>query len=209
MKKSLGAKPLALPSPVWVIGSYNSAQRPNIMVISWGGICCTTPPCVAISIQKTRSTYANIIEHNAFTINIPSRRHLAETDYAGIVSGINTDKFSVTGLTAVKSEMVNAPYVKEFPLIMECELLHTIDIGSHTQFIAQICDVKADEAVLGKNGMPTADKVNPIISSASERAYYALGDYLERAYSPGMVLLGNPTDKKTLDAITPDETSHK
>jgi flavin reductase (DIM6/NTAB) family NADH-FMN oxidoreductase RutF len=195
MKRSLGAKPLALPSPVWVIGSYNSALRPNVMVISWGGICCTTPPCVAISLQKTRSTYANIIEHSAFTINIPSRRHLAETDYVGIVSGINTDKFSATGLTAVKSKVVNAPYVKEFPLIMECELIHTINIGSHTQFIAQILDVKADEAVLGKNGLPTADKVNPIISSASDRAYYALGEYLERAYSPGISLLDNTAYK--------------
>lgn len=192
MKISLGAKPLALPSPVWVIGSYNSDQRPNIMVVSWGGICCTTPPCVAISMQKTRSTYTNIIEHNAFTISIPSRQHLVETDYAGIVSGINTDKFAATELTAVRSAIVNAPYVKEFPLILECELLHTIDIGSHTQFIARIRDVKADEAVLGKNGLPTAEKVNPLISSASDRAYYALGDYVERAYSPGMILLEDP-----------------
>lgn len=192
MKKSLGAKPLALPSPVWVIGSYDSHQRPNIMVISWGGICCTTPPCVAISIRKTRSTYANIIEHNAFTINIPSRRHLVETDYAGLVSGINFNKFSATGLTAVKSSLVNAPFVKEFPLIMECELLHIIDIGSHTQFIAKILDVKADEAVLGNNGLPVAEKVDPIISSACDSAYYALGDYLERTYSPGMALLEGP-----------------
>ncbi len=202
MKISLGAKPLALPSPVWVIGSYNSDQRPNIMVVSWGGICCTTPPCVAISMQKTRSTYTNIIEHNAFTISIPSRRHLVETDYAGIVSGINTDKFAATGLTAVRSAIVNAPYVKEFPLILECELLHTIDIGSHTQFIAHILDAKADEAVLGKNGLPTAEKVNPIISSSSDRAYYALGEYLERAYSPGMVLLDNSAYEKAPDAIT-------
>ena len=190
MKKSLGAQALAIPSPVWVIGSYNANGRPNIMVVSWGGICCTTPPCVAISIQKTRSTYVNIIEQDAFTISIPSRRYLVETDYAGIVSGIHADKFSATGLTAVKSTLVDAPYVKEFPLILECRLLHSIDIGSHTQFIGQIVDVKADEAVLGDNGLPTAEKIDPIISSAGDRAYYALGEYLERAYSPGMVLEG-------------------
>ena len=201
MKRSLGAKPLALPSPVWVIGSYNSSQRPNIMVISWGGICCTNPPCVAISIRKSRSTYANIMEHSAFTINIPSSRHLVETDFIGIVSGANSDKFSVTGLTAVKSGIVNDPYVKEFPLVMECELLHTIDIGSHTQFIAQIIDVKADESVLGKDGLPAAEKVNPIISSASDKAYYALGEYLEQAHSPGMALLDDSACKKTPDSI--------
>jgi len=189
VKQSLGAKPLALPSPVWVIGTYSSDGQPNIMVVSWGGICCTAPPCVAISLRKTRLTYTNIIESNAFTLNVPSQQYLVETDYLGMVSGIDADKFSVTGLTAVRSEMVNAPYVKEFPLVMECRVLQSIDIGSHTQFIGQIVDVKSDDAVLGNNGLPVAEKVNPLISSACDRAYYALGDRLQQAYSPGMSLL--------------------
>lgn len=189
MKKSLGAKALALPSPVWVVGSYGPDGQPNIMVVSWGGICCTTPPCVGISLRKTRLTYANIIERNAFTINVPSKRYLVETDYVGSVTGLNADKFSVTGLTAVKSEIVDAPYVNEFPLVMECKLLHVIDIGSHTQFIGQILDVKADEMVLGENGLPVAEKIYPIISSASDRAYYSLGEYLEHAHTPGRLLL--------------------
>lgn len=201
MKRSLGAKPLALPSPVWVVGSYDSTGQPNIMVLSWGGTCCTTPPCVAIAVQHTRSTHANIIERKAFTINIPSRRYLIETDYTGIVSGTNVDKFSATGLTAIKSERVNAPYVEEFPLVMECRLLHAIDIGSHTQFIGQILDVKADEVVLGENGLPVAEKVDPIISSASDRAYYALGDYLEQAYSPGMALTDETGHESIIAAV--------
>jgi flavin reductase (DIM6/NTAB) family NADH-FMN oxidoreductase RutF len=114
---------------------------------------------------------------------------LVETDYVGIVSGINADKFSVSGLTAVRSQVVNAPYVKEFPLVLECKLLHVIEIGFHTQFIGQIIDVKAEEAVIGRNGLPVAEKVNPLISSACDRAYYALGEYLEPAYSPGLALL--------------------
>jgi flavin reductase (DIM6/NTAB) family NADH-FMN oxidoreductase RutF len=189
MKKSLGAKPLALPSPVWVVGSYGADGQPNIMVAAWGGMCSTTPPCIAISIQRTRLTYANIMEYNAFTINVPSKQYLIETDYVGIVSGINADKFSIAGLTAVRSQIVNAPYVKEFPLVLECQLLHVIEIGCHTQFIGQIIDVKAEEAVLGKNGLPVAEKVNPLISSACDRAYYALGEYLEQAYSPGLALV--------------------
>lgn len=189
MKKSLGARPLALPSPVWVIGSYGADGQPNIMVAAWGGICCTTPPCVAISIQQTRLTHANIIENSAFTINVPSKRYLAETDYVGIVSGISADKFSVAGLTAVKSAVVNAPYVKEFPLILECKLVHILEIGLHTQFIGQIIDVKAEEVVLGGDGLPDAEKVSPLISSAGDRAYYSLGEYLEQAYSPGLALL--------------------
>lgn len=189
MKNSLGPKPLAVPSPVWVIGSYGSDGRPNIMVASWGGICCTMPPCVAISIQTTRLTHANIMEHNAFTVNVPSKQHLAQTDYLGLVSGTDAEKFSVAGLTAVKGEHVDAPYVDEFPLIMECRLLYAMEIGTHTQFIGQIIDVKSEEGVLGENGLPVAGKIDPLIASSGDRAYYALGDCLGQAYAPGLELI--------------------
>jgi len=129
------------------------------------------------------------MESNAFTLNVPSPQYLVETDYLGMVSGIDADKFSVSGLTAVRSELVNAPYVKEFQLIMECRVIQSVDIGSHTQFIGQIVDVKSDDAVLGDDGFPVAEKVNPIISSACNRSYFALGDFLAKTYSPGMELL--------------------
>ena len=198
MKISLGAETLALPSPVWVVGSYGANEQPNIMVVAWGGICCTDPPCVAISIKKTRATYANIIEHNAFTISIPSKQYLVETDYVGIVSGLTTDKFSTSGLTAVKSKIIDAPYVQEFPLVLECKLLHALNIGLHTQFIGMIMDVKAEAFVIGDNGLPIAGKIDPIISSASETAYYSLGEYLDQAYLPGKVLLEQQPDGSLL-----------
>lgn len=189
MKKSLGAKPLALPSPVWVVGSYGTDGKPNIMVVAWGGICSTAPPCIAISVQQSRLTYTNIMGCKAFTINIPSKQHLAQTDYIGIVSGKNADKFSAAGLTPVRSQVVNAPYVKEFSLVLECTLLYTMELGLHTQFIGQILDAKADEAVLDRNGLPITCKVNPLISSVPDRAYYAIGDYLGQAYSAGLALV--------------------
>jgi len=181
MKISLGCKALAIPSPVWVIGSYGSSAQPNIMVASWGSICCTTPACLAVSLKVSRATYANIVEHQAFTVSIPSRDFLFETDFVGNVSGVSVNKFSATGLTAVRSEVVDAPYVQEFPLIMECSLLHMLEIGSHTQFIGQVMDVKADEEVLGENGLPSAEKISPLIGSAGERAYYSIGKWLGQA----------------------------
>jgi len=196
MKLSLGPEALAIPSPVWVVGSYGNNEQPNIMVVAWGAICCTTPPCLSIALKKTRATYANILEHEAFTISIPAREYLVETDYVGMVSGISNDKFSAAGLTPVRSRVVNAPYVQEFPLILECSLLHILDIGSHTQFIGQIMDVKADEDVLGDNGLPMAQKINPLISSACERSYYAIGDYLERTSVLGRNLLELPLEEE-------------
>lgn len=188
MKKSVGAKTFAMPTPVWVIGSYGEDGKPNIMTAAWGGICCSEPPCVAVSLQKVRASYDNILARKAFTVSIPSQAYVVESDYVGIVSGKAADKFSNAGLTAVKSELVDAPYVQEFPLILECELIHTIDLGLHTQFIGKIVDVKADEAVLGDNGLPSLVKVSPFSFSPPDRTYYGVGPDLGKAFSVGLPL---------------------
>jgi len=188
MKKSLGANTFAMPAPVWVVGTYGENGDPNIMTAAWGGICCTTPPCVAISLQKIRASYTNILKNKAFTISIPSHEHVVEVDYVGIDSGKNIDKFAVTKLTPVRSEVVNAPYVGEFPLVLECKLLHIVEIGLHVQFIGEIIDVKAEESVLGENGLPTADKVNPFLFSPTEHKYYSIGEFLEKSHSIGLKL---------------------
>jgi len=186
MKKSVGAKTFAMPSPVWVVGTYGEDDSPNIMTVAWGGICCSVPPCVTVSLQKQRASYDNIIRRKAFTISIPSDKQAAEADYVGIVSGKDADKFAVTGLTAVKSELVDAPYVGEFPLILECRLVQTVELGIHIQFIGEIIDVKADEEVLDEKGHPSLKKVSPFVFSASDRGYYEIGDQLGQAFSIGM-----------------------
>jgi flavin reductase (DIM6/NTAB) family NADH-FMN oxidoreductase RutF len=188
MKKSLGANTIAMPAPVWVVGTYGENGEPNIMTAAWGGICCSVPPCVTVSLQKPRATYNNIIKNQAYTISIPSSIHLIETDYVGIASGKNTDKFSIANLTPIKSDLVNAPYVEEFPLVLECKLLQVIELGLHTQFIGEIVDVKADEHVLGENGLPTLEKVNPFIFSPPEGMYYRIGHPLEKSHSVGLKL---------------------
>jgi len=186
MKKSVGAKTFAMPSPVWVVGTYGENDIPNVMTAAWGGICCSDPPCVTVSLQKPRASYENIIKRKAFTISIPSGKQVAEADYLGIVSGKNTDKFTKAHLTAVKSELVDAPYVGEFPLILECRLIQTVELGIHTQFIGEIIDVKADHDVLDEKGIPSLKKVSPFVFSAADRGYYQIGDQLGQAFSIGM-----------------------
>jgi len=78
MKKSLGAKTLIYPNPVWVIGTYDNERKPNVSTIAWGGICCSDPPCVAISLRKATYSYGNIIERKAFTVNVPSEKYIRE-----------------------------------------------------------------------------------------------------------------------------------
>ena len=192
MKKSLGAKPMVYPTPVFVVGTYDKAGRPNVMTAAWAGICCSRPPCVSVSLRKATYTYSNIIEHRAFTISIPSQDHIKQVDYFGMVSGKKKDKFSATRLTPVKSELVNAPYVEEFSFVLECKLLHTFEIGLHTQFIGEILDIKAEEAVLGENGLPAIEKVKPFLYAPEYRTYYGVGEFLGKAYSIGKELNTEP-----------------
>ncbi|NCO83763.1 MAG: flavoredoxin [Nitrospirae bacterium CG_4_10_14_3_um_filter_44_29] len=188
MKKSFGPRTLIYPTPVWVIGTYDKAGKSNVMTIAWGGLCCSKPPCVAISIRKATYTYGNIIERKAFTVNVPSEAYAKESDYFGMVSGKDTDKFAAAGLTPAKSGLVDAPYVKEFPLILECKVINIIEIGLHTQFIGEIIDVKAEESVLNEKGFPDIEKVKPILFSPEMRAYYKVGGYLGEAFSIGKAL---------------------
>ncbi|MCE8424511.1 MAG: flavin reductase family protein [Candidatus Methanoperedens sp.] len=185
MKKSLGAKTLVYPVPVWVIGTYDNERKPNVATIAWGGICCSQPPCVAISLRKATYSYGNIMDRKAFTVNVPSEKYVKEADYFGTVSGRNVDKFSESGLTSVKSEQVDAPYLKEFPLVLECKLIRIIEIGLHTQFIGEIMDVKADELVIGENGLTDIEKLKPVIYATDTSSYYGIGKCLGEAFSIG------------------------
>jgi len=185
MKKSIGAKTIVFPTPVFIVGTYDKSGKPNAMAVAWGGICCSNPACVSIALREATYTYHNIIEKKAFTINIPSQNYIKEADYFGIASGRAEDKFSKTGLTPVKSDLVDAPYVKEFPFVLECGLIQTVEIGLHTQFIGEIKDIKAEEAVLGKDGCPDIEKIKPFIFNPANRTYYGIGKYLGDAFSIG------------------------
>ncbi len=185
MKRSIGAQALVFSSPVWVVGTYDREGKPNVMTVAWGGICCSKPPCVGISIRKVRYTYGNIMERQAFTVSVPPEEYAKEADYFGIVTGEKVDKFSATGFTPVSSDLVDAPYVKEFPLILECKVIHTFDIGSHTQFIGEIMDVKADVHALGEKELPDMEKVKPIVVGAKVWTYHGVGKYIGQAFSMG------------------------
>ena len=184
-KISLGAE-IKLMTPVWVIGSYDKAGKANMMTAAWVGICCSKPPCVSIALRKATYTYTNIMERKAFTVNIPSKNYVKETDYFGLVSGRDVDKLSAAGLTPVKCEKVDAPYLKEFPVAVECKLINTVEVGLHTIFIGEIMDVKADKSMVGANNslLPCGLLFNP-----TTRDYHGIGEQLGKAFSAGKVIL--------------------
>ncbi len=185
MMKSLGARTLAFPVPVWVVGTYDTDGRPNVMTASWAGICCSKPPCLNVSLRKATYSFAALMERRAFTVSIPSVDQAKEADYFGKASGRDADKFAVTGLTAARSELVDAPYVEEFPLVLECRVLHDLEIGLHTLFVGEILDVKADETILGEKGLPDIEASRPFVFAPESRSYFAVGERLGPAFRMG------------------------
>ena len=185
MKLSKGAKTIVYPTPVFIVGTYDAEGKANAMAVAWGGICCSRPPCVAISVRKATYTYGNLLQRKAFPVNIPSREYAQHADYFGIVSGRDVDKFAETGLTAVKSEPVDAPYIAEFPMNILCEVLEIHEIGLHTLFVGEIKDVIADEEVFNAEGQLDVKKVDPILWAPDDGGYYAVGDFVGKAFHIG------------------------
>ncbi len=188
-KRSLGPRTIAMPTPVWVIGAYDENERPNVMTASWAGVCCSAPPCVTVSLRRERYTFGCISTHRAFTVNVPSVRYAREADFFGIASGRDHDKLALAGLTAVPATTVHAPCVAEFPLVLECRVVETVDLGSHTQFVGEIMDVKADEDVLDPRGLPAVDRVQPFVFAPELRRYNAVGAEIGAGYAIGRELM--------------------
>ena len=182
MKRSIGAGTLVVPSPVWVVGTYDGEGKPNMMTAAWGGICCSRPPCVYVSLRKATYSHGSIVSRGAYTVSVPGEEYWREADYAGIASGRDTDKFGDTGLTPVRSEAVDAPYVEEFPLVLECSLKETVELGLHTMFVGEVIDVKADEDVLTDN-RPDLQKIKPILFGAGDRGYHSVGPRIGEAFT--------------------------
>ena len=185
MKKSLGAKSLIYPAPVWCVGTYDAQGRPNVATIAWGGICCSSPPSVTISLRKATYTYGNIKARKAYTLSVAPETYAKEADFFGMASGRTVDKFKKTGLTPAPSQLVDAPYVKEFPMILECRVTHIHEVGLHTMFIAEVLDVKVDDDILGVDGLPDISKVKPFVYTPEFRHYYAIGAHLGKAFDIG------------------------
>ena len=125
------------------------------------------------------------MERKAFTVSLPSEDYIHQADYFGMASGRDEDKFARSKLTAVKGEMVDAPFVKEFPLAQECSLHSSVQIGLHTEFIGEILDVKAEESCLGTDGLPDIEKIRPLLFSPEGRKYHGVGKFLGSAFQMG------------------------
>lgn len=184
-KRALGARIPSLATPTWVVCTYDASDRPNGMAVAWGGVCCSRPPSLQVSLRAATHTHGALLARQAFTVCLPRASQVAEADYFGIASGRDTDKFAVTGLTPLPFPGVDAPYVAEFPLVIGCRLAHHWEVGLHTLFVGEIVDVLADEAILDPKGKVDLASVSALLYAPDQKVYHGVGPRLADAFSVG------------------------
>ena len=187
MKTSLGPKTVAFPLPAYLVGTYDENFNPNLMTAAWGGILCSDPPLLGFSARPTRMTHEGVLTHKAFTINFPSAAMAVQTDFSGLTSGRQVNKFDLSGLTPVRSTLVDAPCVLQAPVTAELRLFKTVELGTHTLFVGQILDIKAEEDLIDPDGNLDAEKVDPLIYGM--KGYYKIGNFVGKAFSIGKKLI--------------------
>ena len=188
MKKDLGVKPYLFPMPVLMIATYGDDGTVDVMNMAWGGICAEN--MVSLNIDADHKTAKNIKKRGAFTLSIADVPHIQAADFFGIASGNKMeDKFARSGLTAVKSEKVDAPVVQEFPLTLECkDVEDKMEVYGH-HVLGEIVGVLADESVLDETGRVDASKLNAFVFDQFRSGYYAIGEKVGQAWHTGAPLM--------------------
>lgn len=188
MKKELDVHPYLFPMPVLMIATYGDDNVVDVMNMAWGGICAEN--MVSLNIDEDHKTSENIKKRGAFTLSIADIPHIEAADFFGIASGNKMpDKFERSGLSAVKSEKVDAPIVQEFPLTLECRVVEDrMEVYGH-HIIGEIVGVLADEAVLDEKGKVEAAKLNAFVFDQFRSGYYAIGEKVGQAWHTGAPLM--------------------
>ena len=156
------------PLPVVMVSAADKEGRDDIITVAWAGTVCTNPPMVSISIRPERYSYHMIRETGEFVINLTTEELAFATDYCGVKSGRDVDKFKETGLTREKAEKVKAPMIAEAPVSIECKVKSIRELGSHHMFIAQVAAVHADEKYMDEKNRFDLNRARPIVYSHGE-----------------------------------------
>ncbi len=131
-----------------VLVTCGDAARSNMLTVAWTGTICTNPPMCYISVRPERYSHALIKERMEFTINLTTEAMARATDWAGVRSGADYDKWAETGLTPAPGQAVACPHIAESPLSIECRVKEIMSLGSHDMFVADVVNVLADEALI-------------------------------------------------------------
>lgn len=156
------------PLPAVMVSVTDGKDEDDIITVAWTGTVCTNPPMVYISVRPERYSYHMIKETGEFVINLTTEKLAFATDYCGVRSGRDTDKFKDTGLTREKADHVKAPMIKESPVSIECRVREVKELGSHHMFLADVLAVHADEAYMDEKNRFDLNMAGPLVYSHGE-----------------------------------------
>ena len=186
MRKNIKTTEAIFPMPVLMIATYNEDGTIDVMNAAWGTMLERNE--VILNLTETHMTVQNIKKRKAFTVSIADSDHVVEADYFGVVSGNNTpNKFENSGLTATKSDLVDAPIINEFPICMECEFIEYQDDEYGCGVIGKIVNVSVDEKTMTDDKVDI-EKVNAIAFDPYTHGYYKVTEGVGEAFKDGLKL---------------------
>lgn len=165
------------PLPAVMVTCGDSPENYNIITVAWTGTICSDPPMCYISVRKERHSHALISRTGEFVINLTTEELAHATDWCGVRSGRDFNKFREMHLTPEQGQMVRCPLIKESPLNIECQVVEVKELGSHDMFIARVVAVNAEESLIDKGtGAFQFNHASPLAYSHGK--YYGLGEKL-------------------------------
>lgn len=196
-KKELKLHSVVAPTQTVIASSYSEDGKAEACTLAFYMVSSHVPPCVTIAINATqkRKTLKGILENKAFVLGFPSVDQVKEADYLGVETGYNTDKLQNIGFTTTEAKTVHAPVINELLLSLECELVHSVTVGSHTQLTGEVKNILADESILNEKDKIDLSKLKPIIYDEEEFSYYRIGEKVGDAFKMGaemMKQMGSP-----------------
>ena len=164
------------PLPAVLVSCQGNDGKPNLITIGWVGTICSDPAMVSISVRPERYSYHMLKETGEFVINLTTEELLEATDYCGVASGRDVNKWEKMNLTPIPSEKVSVPAVAESPINIECKVTEVKELGTHHMFIAEVVNVRADEKYMDEKGKFHLEQSKPI--AYSHGTYFSLGKEL-------------------------------
>ena len=175
-KISWKAGNMLYPLPAVMVSLTDKTGNSNIITLAWAGTICTNPPMLSVSIRPERYSYDIIKETGEFVVNLTTKELTYATDYCGVKSGRDVDKFKEMKLTKLASEKIKAVAIAESPVNIECKVREIMELGSHSLFIADVVNVRVDGRLLDEKGRFNLAKSELI--AYSHGRYYELGKEL-------------------------------
>lgn len=161
------------PLPAVLVSVADREGNTNLFTVAWAGTVCSDPPMVSISVRPERYSYHMIEETGEFVINLTTESLAYATDYCGVRSGRDEDKWRKTKLTPVRGTYVQVPMAAESPVNLECRVTQKIVLGTHHMFLAEVLAVHVDERYLDQKGRFHLDRARPLVYSHGR--YFGIG----------------------------------